>query len=138
MVVAYWIQRADHSSVDHDPVGDEAAVQAYQRHDWESELAFERELDASGAENCPPGIGFVAEPGHLLHVCPNVDTALVHYHFEESRKLLGIFPGKRSRVISALSLPLAEVPDLVRLFASGQTEAVRGRLEQAAARHTAV
>lgn len=81
MSVSYWIQRADYSSADHASVRDDEAVEAYRRHDWESEFALERELNASGAESCPPGIGFVAAPGELLHVCPNAETALVHYHF---------------------------------------------------------
>jgi hypothetical protein len=132
-VVSYWIQRADFSSSEHGPVPIDEAVRAYQEHDWSAETRFEHQLQAAGTEHCSPGIGFVAAPGHSLHVCPSADDALVHYHFDESRKFLGLLPFTRARLLSAFSVPLSEVPDLIRLFASGQLESLRGRLAQTAA-----
>jgi len=107
------------------------AVRAYQEHDWNAESAFEHQLLVGGGEElCPPGIGFVQEPGHILHVCPGVEDALVHYHFKEVRRLLGLLPFTRPRVFSAPVIPLSQVPDLIRFFASGQLETLRARLAQ--------
>lgn len=132
MRVSYWIQRADFSTRDFDPVGPEAAVRAFQAHDWHEEAALERELASAQRESCPPGIGFVAEPGHILHICPRSDGAIVHYHFSERRKMLGFLPVTRQQLLSRGSVPHLRIPELITLFATGQIPALRRHLAPAA------
>lgn len=132
-MVSYWIQRADFSTSEHGLVGEHEAVRAFQQYDWLSEVAQARRLEASGAEFCAPGIGFVAEPEHFLHVCPEGDKAVVHYYFKERRRLFGLVPNRRPRVLTADSVPPGTVLELIRLFASGQSATVRARLEQGVA-----
>ena len=50
-------------------------MEAFARRDWTMEAAFEHELRSSEADHCPPGIGFVAEGGPLLHICPGAEHA---------------------------------------------------------------
>ena len=54
---------------------EDEAVEAFARHDWAMEAAFEHELRSSEADHCPPGIGFAAEGGPLLHICPGAEHA---------------------------------------------------------------
>jgi hypothetical protein len=75
-----WIQRADFSATDHEPVDADTAVHVVQSHDWRAEWQLEQDRRSSGLECCPAGIGFVGGR-RILHICPAADgTALVHYH----------------------------------------------------------
>src|SRR5688572_17723134 len=88
----YWIQRADLSATDHDPVDADTAVRIVLCHDWRAEWQLEKERQASRGDACPPGIGFVSG-GRLLHICPGSDgTALVHYDADEARVQLRQIP----------------------------------------------
>ena len=76
----YWIQRADYSSTDFAPVDVTAALRAFASHDWSAEHALLQQLERSGRESCPPGIGFVDPNGPVLHICPGPDRhAMAHY-----------------------------------------------------------
>ena len=131
-MVSYWIQRADFSTSQHGQVNEQDALPAYQRHDWIAEVAQVRRLADSEADHCSPGIGFVTGTGDLLHVCPDGETAVVHYHFEERRKLFGLVPSRKLHVVTAEAVPPGTVLDLIRLFASGRMAAVRARLDRIA------
>ena len=88
----YWIQRADLSATDHEPVDAATAIHIVQSHDWRAELQLEQERRASALDSCPPGIGFVNR-GRILHICPGSDgTALVHYDADEARVSLRPVP----------------------------------------------
>jgi hypothetical protein len=71
----YWVQRADLSARDYDPISLVDAEIALRFHNWQLELAYWRSLIEKEAEDeCPPGIGFwMGEGGDwcLLHICPN-------------------------------------------------------------------
>ena len=109
------------------------AREAFESHDWSHELDLMRELAGKNDEYCPPGIGFVVAPGHLLHICPATDTALIHYHFVESDRLLGLFPRRRSLVHSKVEFPLSDVSDLIGLLFIGDHQGLLIRLEATAA-----
>ena len=68
MLLPYWIQQADYSATDHDPVDLTRAIHTVQSHDWQAELQLGQEREAAGWESCPPGIGFVGD-GRILHIC---------------------------------------------------------------------
>ena len=71
--MTYWIQRADYTSADLDPVSLTEALRVLREHDWNAEFDYEKVLKASAKDNCPPGIGFVADADHCLHICPRSD-----------------------------------------------------------------
>lgn len=113
----YWIQRADFSSTENEAVDVERAIELVSVHDWSDELRLFESLEAAGREVCPPGIGFVASPGRILHVCPNRDgTALVHYHFLEEHRTLGFVPTSRSVVRSESAVSSWQIPEFIRRF----------------------
>src|ERR1700752_825999 len=68
--LAYWIQRADFSATDHEPIDVASALRAFDAHAWQDELNFQMELESRGREYCPPGMGFIDPDGPMLHVCP--------------------------------------------------------------------
>ncbi len=91
--IHYWIQRADFSATEHEPVEAPDGLHAFQSHDWQQEFDLLSQLESAGRECCPPGIGFVDRDGSILHVCPSADGyATVHYHFTTTRKILGFIP----------------------------------------------
>jgi hypothetical protein len=113
----YWIQTSDLEATDYPPVDADEAVAAFRSFDWEAEFPRFNELEAAGEENCPAGIGFVPGDGRILHICPNPDTsALVHYHYEEVWRVLGIVPWTRQRLATSMSCPGSTISDLIRHF----------------------
>lgn len=93
MEIRYWIQQADYTSTEYDPVDVGTAIRILRSHDWPAALEFEREREAAGLETCPPGIGFVADQNRILHICPGRGgTALVHYHTDEPRLFVRTMP----------------------------------------------
>ena len=116
----YWIQRADFSSADNEAVDVKRAIELISVHDWAEELRLFDSLQSEGREVSPPGIGFVASPGHVLHICPARNgTALVHYHFAEEPKRLRLIPTSRSVVRSQSAVPLWQIPEFIRRFYAG-------------------
>ena len=97
--LAYWIQRADFTTTDYDPVDVAGALRALDAHPWHDELKFQTELENAGGEYCPPGIGFVDPDGPFLHVCPAADGRyLVHFHAKQPVAFCGL---SRRRCIPA-------------------------------------
>jgi hypothetical protein len=116
----YWIQRADFSSADKEAVDVERAIELLSGHDWSEELRLFDVLQSEGRDVCPPGIGFIASPGRILHVCPARDgTAAVHYHFPEEQKMLRFIPTSRAVLRSERAVPLWQLPEFVRRFYAG-------------------
>jgi hypothetical protein len=128
----YWIQKADFLSTDHAPVSVAEAIRAFDKHDWAKEWELSAERERSGAERCPPGIGFVREKGQILHMCPDSNgTALVHYHFAAPRKLFGFIPRAAATTVTSQAVPRASIADLIMLFFEGQHDLLVERLEPA-------
>ena len=69
----YWIQRADYSATDFEPVSLPAAQALLRDHDWKAERSYQKSLEDSDEDQCPPGIGFVGDNGRVLHICPEED-----------------------------------------------------------------
>ena len=114
--ITYWIQHGDFSGEDFPRVDLATAIRVFREHDWSDELRREDARALAGEENCPAGIGFVAD-GRLLHICPtNEDHALVHYHFTRERRVLSLFSRKVETVRSALRFPLTRVPETLERF----------------------
>ena len=74
--IPYWIQRADCSATDYGPVEVTKGVRPFETHDWRRELDLYSELESSGTDCCPPGIGFVDSGGDILHICPSENGRL--------------------------------------------------------------
>ncbi|HKA33294.1 MAG TPA: hypothetical protein VKH64_08790 [Candidatus Binatia bacterium] len=127
----YWIQRADLSATDYEPVDAAAAVRAFTTHDWAEETSLLSELEKAGKQCCPPGIGFVDPSGPILHVCPTTDgNATVHYHHNTIRKFLGIIPFHQSTVDTKQGVSRSDVADLITYFFEARNEWILGKLKQ--------
>jgi hypothetical protein len=86
-------------------------------HDWLSEWRLLEERAARGLETCPPGIGFTAGPGRILHICPGEDgRALVHYHFSERQRWLGLIPHDAAVVRTKYAVESSQLAEVVRHF----------------------
>ena len=79
MLMPYWIQRADYSCTNYDPVDVEGAVKAFNGHDWQEELRLQHEIENREVRKffglfkakpdwCPPGIGFCPADKRFLHI----------------------------------------------------------------------
>ena len=120
-LIPYWIQRADFSATDYSPVDVAGGVHAFEGHDWRRELDHYSELEGSGVECCPPGIGFVDADGDILHICPTESgRVMVHYHFTSTRRLLGLIPMPRSIVEARQDMTRSEVLELIGFFFEGR------------------
>ena len=112
-----WIQRADFTATEYEAVDSVRAVELLSAHDWPSEWRLLREREAAGLETCPPGVGFTAAPGRILHVCPSDDgRALVHYQFTESERWLGFIPSSAVIVRTNSAVEIPRLPEFVRRF----------------------
>jgi hypothetical protein len=128
-VFPYWIQRADFSSTDFAPVDVDAAVRAFENHDWQDELRLYAELEDERAECCPSGIGFMRKDGGILHICPEKnDVAMVHYRFAAPRKLFGFIPWATLSVETRFGMTRSTVVDLIHFFFDGRHDWMMQRL----------
>ena len=124
--LGYWIQRADLTTTDYDPVDVAGALRALDAHPWLDELTLQTELENAGGEYCPPGIGFVDPDGPFLHVCPVPEGRyLVHYHAKSAFSILRPFA---TTVHSREDLLRTDVVELIQYFFSGQHARIREAL----------
>lgn len=119
--MAYWIQHSDFSATDFDPVSVDDAIRIVKQHDWNAELEAMEKQTAAGKETCPPGIGFVASPGNLLHFCTTAAGRLmIHFHRAEQKRFLGLIPYTANLgVQSRDNILIADAEEYVRRFFSG-------------------
>lgn len=121
--VPYWIQKADLSVTEHEPVDAAGACAVLGSHDWEPELALRDRLEQSGVECCDPGVGFHRADGEILHICPTPDDrATLFYHFREVKRFLGLFPSERDRVHHRFGVERSALPQVVERWFAGDTE----------------
>lgn len=117
VTVSYWIQEADFETAEFDPVDVSGALEAFESHDWSSSLSKARRLESEGVEHCPPGIGYVASDGRILHICPSESNdAVIHYHFSVASRFLGLIPRDRREIRTAEGFATFRVPDLLHQF----------------------
>lgn len=115
--ISYWIQRADFTATEEVAIDHVGAVELLSSHDWRSEWRLLREREAAGLETCPPGIGFTATRQRILHICPGDDgRALVHYHFTEPRRWLGLIPINATIVRTNPAVESSQLREFVRRF----------------------
>jgi len=119
--LAYWIQRGDLSAVDYEPVDAASAIEIFSIHDWNEELQFFSQIENSGGDSCPPGIGFVDPDGPILHVCPGThDDTMVHYTSNQSHKLLGFIPTGERMTYTRQRVTDNDVVQLIQWFFDGR------------------
>lgn len=83
----FWIQRADFSSEEFDPVELKIAQAIVTGYNWASELALFHKLFEESEnhwdECCSPGIGFLTDDEkHLLHICPMDDESALCFYLQ--------------------------------------------------------
>ena len=128
-LLPYWIQRADLSATNFAPVDVRGGLKAFEGEDWAAALVLESTLNADGEENCPPGIGFVAPTGAILHICPRPDgRALVHYHAQMKRKLFGLITIPRSGLYTKEDVERSSIPGIIEAFFAARHEELLGKL----------
>ena len=116
-MIPYWIQRADFVATEHGGVDCVRAFEIFKTHNWQEEQRLLKEREAAGQETCPPGVGFTAAPGHILHICPGENgSALVHYHFLEPRRRLGFIRSTAPTVRSNPAVPFSDIAEFLRRF----------------------
>lgn len=121
----YWIQRADFSATDHEPVDEATALRALETHPWQDELNLQSALENERREYCPPGIGLRDPDGRLLHVCPAADgRALVHYHHPKPG-VRGLF---QEVVHTREGMLRADVVELIHCFFHGRHDSILRKL----------
>ena len=130
----YWIQHADFSSTDTDPVPLASALDVLRNHDWQRECDAQTALNAEGEEQCPPGIGFhhgMDQPLHLLHLCPKgVNSWLVHYVYQETVRRFWFWTGEVNRKKTAVNLSNRNAEDAVTYFFENRHFDVMSTLER--------
>jgi len=120
-----WMQMHDLSHADLPDGSIESAIRALSEFDWNSESLKEEQAAASGAETCPPGMGFVSGDSRILHIMPSSHSrSHYHYHFPVTRKLLGFIPSTRQATISVRQLPDQHRPAIIQHHYAGNHEAV--------------
>ena len=76
MKLPYWIQRADFSTQDFEPIDAIEAEKVLMEHDWESERALQASLENQSKvlheDFCPPNVGFVRDK-FVLQLSPYED-----------------------------------------------------------------
>ena len=121
--IRYWIQKADLTVREFPPADALDAVAAFQQHDWQAELAMRAELEESGGELCDPGLGFVDSGPRILHICPLDGTDVYfHYHFQQSRKVLWLFPVTVQMTSSNMRMNSQRMPEVIQNFFSENHE----------------
>ena len=112
-----WIQSPDFSTREQSDVSLEQAERALAGEDWAGML---RKAAVEGSDECPPGLGLVAEDGSLLHICPDAPgTATVYYMYKEKKKVLGFLPCTAQREHCVESAAPVTVRDLMRAHFDG-------------------
>jgi hypothetical protein len=112
--IPYWIQRADFSTAAHEPVDYEEALRVVREYDWDEEVQYRADLEATGGQFCDPGIVFQAQPGNILQVCPRGEgKGYFRYQYVEKKKIFGVFTVRRTRVRSNMDFHWSELPDLL-------------------------
>lgn len=127
MAITYWIQRADFTSDEFDAVDETEARRALTGHGWAAELDLMDTREARDEETCPPGIGFIADDGRILHICPERDgRAMYHYHFKAPWRLLWLIPMSGEGLRTRMDMPFSETPELItRFFANDHDWLIR-------------
>ena len=110
-----WLQSSD-LSTQNLKADVHSVLDALESHDWLAENLAMEQLEKSGSDSCPAGIGIVRGDGQILHICPSRSTALVHHHV--STRFLG-FLWRRPVTRTAQAVPLSDLPRLIRIFISG-------------------
>jgi hypothetical protein len=124
-----WMQLHDLSHSDLPDGSIKFAMRALSEFDWDSEILKEEQAAASGAETCPPGIGFVSEDGRILHVLPaSHRRSHYHYHFPIEKKMLGFIPSTHQETISVQDLPDEHRTAIIQDHYDGRHMALLGLL----------
>lgn len=119
----YWIQHADFDTEDLGEISRDEAIRAFQDHDWIAENAKFNEIEKSGKENCPPGMGFNADGVGILHICPDKNgKALCFFHGRKKIKIFGFLPWTMKRNYEWSDVPISSIPDFIAAFYAGNVD----------------
>jgi len=87
----YWIQNSDFSSPSELSGNDkveskEHILSILATYDWAAQNAYEKSCLEQNGDCAPAGLGLIAKPGVILHICPksSTKTALIHLHDQQN------------------------------------------------------
>jgi len=122
-MVKYWIQHAYFDTEDLGEILRDEAIRAFQNHDWATENAKFKEIERSGKENCPPGMGFIADGLGILHICPDEKgKALCFFHERKRVKILGFLPWTMNYNFELSDVPVSSIPDFIAALYEGNVD----------------
>lgn len=99
-----WIQKHDFSYDDLGILSKRGAIETLNDFDWDSESLKEETEIERGHEACNPGMGLIAEDGTILHIVPSKKGNLIHLHWKQETKILGLFRRSRSMNSSGIGI----------------------------------
>ncbi len=122
--IGFWIQSADYSAVDHDPVDYQQACQSIRGHDWAREVARFVSMEQRGEDCCAPGIGFTrpADGGiEFFHACPAEEGRWSIYYQHPDRQT--------DASLGVDGATLGAVEKALRIFYTGGRAEIEAELE---------
>ena len=111
-----WIRHIDGNVEDFGTVTEAQAVERFQSHDWDAELAdYDPEKD--GPDHCLPSFGIVDCEAASCDLTPfNEGSCKVNLYFHKPGKLFGIFPIKKNVWEYLPNYPRTSFQAVVALF----------------------
>ncbi len=116
-----WIQKHDLSAEEFTLSSPQEAIEILLTFDWATESQKQKEKEENDIENCPAGLGIVAQKGLFLHICPDEDfKCLVSFRYPKTTKILGILPRTFHHLNSAEEVTKVQATELIKLFFASQ------------------
>lgn len=119
----YWIQNSDFSMSaeisETEPVHSaEQILEALENYDWRAQNTYEDKCLKQKSDCAPAGLGLVARPGVILHICPRPanQQAMVHLHIN-------------GQSATYVNVPDSYYPEIVKLFLDENYSEVSTTLE---------
>lgn len=125
-----WIQKHDFVSEEFELEKSEAVIKLLGEFDWDQELKLQKEKEDKGEDNCPPGLGIVADNGHILHLCPDKNKKyLAFFHYPEEVRFLRIFKFTPQKTLSRENLDHSTVLEIIPYMMQRQYQKIKDTLK---------
>ena len=124
--LAYWIQRADFTTTDYDPVDVAGALRALDAHPWHDELKFQTELESAGGNTARLES---ASSIRTDHSCTCAPPPMVDISCTSTRRQpVSVLRPFATTVHTGEGMLRADVGELIQHFFDGQHARIRQAL----------
>lgn len=111
-----WIQKENLESVEFEAPDSTAARRVLREVDW----TWTCEPQVPGDID-PPGLGLMAGDGHILQIFPDAEgQCMVHFHFPNRVKVLGLIPWTVQEVRTVTGISLGDAETMVESMFRGE------------------